>query len=254
MSTTAFTATAVAAGSTSATTSRMYPWLVRGFFGGLGLAVAGAGGVTQGQAPCNLTRNLVVVDLDDVKHRHIPREVFFAADRVRRFLIRSPPLLASSWQTDDRRSRRRSAGAVLAADRPGLADGRLPFPHFDRHASAGVKRPVSTKPRVIPPQPTRSGRSRPVTAPLRRSAPVSQTGAGLMLAGTGRSKGHYASARGALTCRACARAECGDQAHAALVRCVPPTTLPARHAERHGRRGASQASSGFGFGHHSPPL
>jgi hypothetical protein len=39
--------------------------------GSLGLAVAGADGVTQGQAACTLNRSLVVVDLDDVKHRHI---------------------------------------------------------------------------------------------------------------------------------------------------------------------------------------
>jgi hypothetical protein len=39
--------------------------------GFLGLTVAGANGVTQVRAACTLNRSLVVVDLDDVKHRHI---------------------------------------------------------------------------------------------------------------------------------------------------------------------------------------
>jgi hypothetical protein len=45
-----------------------------------GLIVTGFGGhaATAGQAPCTLTRNLVVVDLDNVKHRHILRHVFDA--------------------------------------------------------------------------------------------------------------------------------------------------------------------------------
>jgi hypothetical protein len=46
--------------------------------GGLVLTGSGAQGVTQAQAPCTLTRNLVVVDLDNVKHRHILRHVFDA--------------------------------------------------------------------------------------------------------------------------------------------------------------------------------
>jgi hypothetical protein len=37
--------------------------------GFLGLTVTGAHGVTQVRAACTLTRSLVVVDLDDVKHR-----------------------------------------------------------------------------------------------------------------------------------------------------------------------------------------
>jgi Deoxyribonuclease NucA/NucB len=44
----------------------------------VGLAVAGAHGVTQPPAACTLTRNLVVVDLDDMKHRHILDHVFDA--------------------------------------------------------------------------------------------------------------------------------------------------------------------------------
>jgi hypothetical protein len=39
--------------------------------GFLGLTVAGANGVTEIRAACTLTRDLVVVDLDDYKHRHI---------------------------------------------------------------------------------------------------------------------------------------------------------------------------------------
>jgi hypothetical protein len=39
--------------------------------GAVVLAASGASGVTQGQVPCTLTRNLVVVDLDNVKHHHI---------------------------------------------------------------------------------------------------------------------------------------------------------------------------------------
>jgi hypothetical protein len=45
---------------------------------GLVLTTSGAHGVTQAQAPCTLTRNLVVVDLDNVKHRHILRHTFDA--------------------------------------------------------------------------------------------------------------------------------------------------------------------------------
>jgi hypothetical protein len=40
-------------------------------FGFLGLAVAVAHGVAHGHATCTLNRNLIVVDLDDVRHRHI---------------------------------------------------------------------------------------------------------------------------------------------------------------------------------------
>jgi hypothetical protein len=46
--------------------------------GFLGLAVAGARGVTQGQAACTLNRSLVVVDLDNVRHRHILDHAFDA--------------------------------------------------------------------------------------------------------------------------------------------------------------------------------
>jgi Deoxyribonuclease NucA/NucB len=44
----------------------------------LGFASAGANGVTQNQAPCTLIATLVVVDLDNVKHRHILDHAFDA--------------------------------------------------------------------------------------------------------------------------------------------------------------------------------
>jgi hypothetical protein len=46
--------------------------------GGLVLTASGAHGLTQGQVPCTLTRDLIVVDLDNVKHRHILRHTFDA--------------------------------------------------------------------------------------------------------------------------------------------------------------------------------
>jgi hypothetical protein len=46
--------------------------------GFLGLTVAGAHGVTHVRAACTLNRSLVVVDLDDVRHRHILDHVFDA--------------------------------------------------------------------------------------------------------------------------------------------------------------------------------
>jgi hypothetical protein len=46
--------------------------------GGLVLAASGAHGVTQGPAACTLTRNLVVVDLDNLNHRHILDHAFDA--------------------------------------------------------------------------------------------------------------------------------------------------------------------------------
>jgi hypothetical protein len=46
--------------------------------GGLVLAASGAHGVTQDPAVCTLTRDIVVVDLDNVKHRHILSHVFAA--------------------------------------------------------------------------------------------------------------------------------------------------------------------------------
>jgi hypothetical protein len=39
--------------------------------GGLALAASGAHGVTEKQSACTITTKVVVVDLDDVKHRHI---------------------------------------------------------------------------------------------------------------------------------------------------------------------------------------
>jgi hypothetical protein len=49
-----------------------------GLVGFLGLTVTGAHSVTQVRAACTLTRSLVVVDLDDVKHRHIIDHAFDA--------------------------------------------------------------------------------------------------------------------------------------------------------------------------------
>jgi hypothetical protein len=46
----------------------------------LALAGLGARGAAQNQAACTLTRERVVVDLDNVKHRHILRHVFVSLD------------------------------------------------------------------------------------------------------------------------------------------------------------------------------
>jgi hypothetical protein len=44
----------------------------------VGVLVLPASGVTQDQAACTLIRDLVVVDLDKVKHRHILSHVYAA--------------------------------------------------------------------------------------------------------------------------------------------------------------------------------
>jgi hypothetical protein len=54
---------------------------------GLALTASGAHGVTQDQTACTRSTKLVVVDLDDVKHRHILDHVFDARRNGKRRIL-----------------------------------------------------------------------------------------------------------------------------------------------------------------------